>query len=196
MLKSIHEPLDTLINKPDVGSRFCKSKAEDAKLLCHNMQLGSLMTGLHSAGMMPIPRPEEYRGSVYDLQELLVNVNVMGYKTPGLMPHQDIHSSCGIGHLTLIEEVMGLPGKLSDHTLTELQLRGMKCRTFSRDLFSGVIHGYDDVDVDLDLRSNQTYFRQRDEDLIEEYTQGSIGQGMIVPEITVEVFEAPAPKME
>lgn len=199
LLNAVREPAETLIINPDAGSRFCKSKTKDpdAKNLCHNMQLGSLMTGLNTAGLLPVPRDEEYRGSVYDLEVKLTGVKVIGYKTPGALPHQDLHGGCGIGHLPLIKEIMDHPGKPSEHTISELKMRGMKCGTFSRDLFTGVVHGYDHVEATLDhLGSNQTYYRQREEDLVEEYPDGSAAYGMVVPEITIEVADTPAPNME
>lgn len=196
LLNAVHEPMATLVDRLDVGLRFCRSKAKDAKLLCHNMQLGSLMTELNGAGMLPVPRPEEYRGNVYDLESRLAKIRVLGYKTPGAMPHQDVHSGCGIGHLSLIKEIMDHPAKPSDMTIRELQVRAMQCGTFSRDLFAGVVGSYDTADISMDLRSNQTFYRQRDEDLVEEYPSGYNGYGMVVPEITVEVFDSPAPITE
>lgn len=193
LLNTVREPADTLISNPELGSRFCKSKSKDAKLLCHNMQLGSLMTGLNSAGLLPVPRAEEYRGNVYDLETKLSTVKVMGYKTAGALPHQDPHASCGIDHKSLIKEIMEHPGKPSDLTIGELRINGMKCGTFGRDLYAGVIPGFDGVGTGMDLRSNHAYYRQREEDLVEEYLV--VSSDLNVPAIIVDA-PASAPGME
>ncbi|KAK4199261.1 hypothetical protein QBC40DRAFT_149107, partial [Triangularia verruculosa] len=133
--QSIDQPLQDLIK----GSRIhCRSKDANAEVkeACCCQQLGSIISGLTTSGMIPFPDPKTYKGSVMNLVHQLEKLRPMRYKVPGVAPHLDTHQMCGIRHLDAINKVAAEPIRLTAQLFYDFKRRGEKTGVFSKELYS------------------------------------------------------------
>ncbi|KAK5662296.1 hypothetical protein OQA88_8202 [Cercophora sp. LCS_1] len=117
--------------------KFCRSTdgSIDIKHQCQFQQLGSLMSGLMSADLMPVPSAESYKGSVHDLANKVNKIKVTRFKVPGVVPHQDTHSGCGIGHKEAVVDAMPSMVQLKGELIQELKGRAKRSGAYNSDLF-------------------------------------------------------------
>ena len=161
MLSAISTSFQELLDAPHQHSlKLCRGKnaTDDIKEQCQLQQLGSVISGLTAAGLMPLPDPKKYSGSVKELAKKLESVKVAHYRMPGIKPHQDVHSNCSIKHMQVVNDGMKAPIYLGDELIRELKLRSQKSGAYSNKLFRGLkesIPGHIE-----DLRRDDTHFKQ------------------------------------
>lgn len=163
---AIEIPFQQLLNGPrDTSKKFCRAidAADETKEQCQLLQLGSLMSGLTMAGLLPVPKAETYRGSVIDLAKKILGIKLAHFKIPGIRPHQDAHHSCGIQHEKAVEDAMPSMIQMRGQLIRELRLRARKSGAYSKDLFTEVMkmEEQDPSSVaDYDLRRDITHYKQ------------------------------------
>ena len=137
-MKAINQPLQELMSGGKERTiKFCRAKGahEDLKESCQLQQLGSLVSGLTTVGLLPFPAPEEYRGSVVDLAEKVWAVKVARFRIPGTPPHMDSHINCGINHNEALKRIMCKDAQLNGDIIRQLRIRAHKSGAFSEELF-------------------------------------------------------------
>lgn len=76
------------------GIRYCKVGGLEVSQ-CQSMMFSSVMRGLMSTGLSPIPAAGQYKGSIVDLQLFLSNMAFEEYKGIGWAPHKS-HAKCNL----------------------------------------------------------------------------------------------------
>jgi hypothetical protein len=95
ILDTVKKPIDALIyGEHGTDGSYCKV-GKDSKA-CEIMMLGSSIPGLAKAGLFPVPEPEKFTGSLYDLQDKLNAVETIPYIGKDWMPHMS-HDNCDLG---------------------------------------------------------------------------------------------------
>ncbi|KAK3349622.1 hypothetical protein B0T25DRAFT_610517 [Lasiosphaeria hispida] len=138
LIPAIDIPFQELLTAPAENVlKFCKSKdaTDDIKEQCQLQQLGSLLSGLTVARLMPLPSPEKYNGSVSELAGKLEKIKVGHFKLPNTKPHSDTHSKCGIHHKQAVADAMPAFVQLSGKIIQQLKTRAEKSGAFSNELF-------------------------------------------------------------
>jgi hypothetical protein len=110
----------------------------ELKQSCQHLQLGSLMSALAAAGLLPFPKASEYRGSVADLAEKVRAIKVARFKLPGVPPHLNGHNNCGIEHEEAVDSAMREDAHLTPEVINRLKLRAQKSGAFSPELFQSL----------------------------------------------------------
>ncbi|KAK3381956.1 hypothetical protein B0H63DRAFT_476982 [Podospora didyma] len=161
-----HELMD--VTKP--ASDFCRSKdaTDDTKQACRYQQLGSLFGELTKAGLVPIPKAADYKGSATDLATKVANVKVICFKIPGSAPHLDSHWNCGIKNKEKAEAAISGNAPPSAQLIQQLKDRAEKSGAYSDVMF------YDFKEIEErdpspdpmdDLHSDDTHYKQGDDDV-------------------------------
>ncbi|KAK1754248.1 hypothetical protein QBC47DRAFT_429921 [Echria macrotheca] len=129
-LKNSYEQL--VMVTPEDSTKFCLAKGADdtIKEQCQVQQLGSLINGLTWAGLMPIPSPETYQGTVSELSAKIRGMKILYYKVPGSKPHQDFHINCGGKHKEAVTEATPSTVKLDSELIVELKSRAYRCGAY------------------------------------------------------------------
>ncbi|KAK4034859.1 hypothetical protein C8A01DRAFT_38683 [Parachaetomium inaequale] len=140
IVRAIEEPLRELMSGDKDNLKFCRTKDANLELKqsCQHLQLGSLMSALATAGLLPFPKASEYRGSVADLAEKVRAIKVARFKLPGVPPHLDGHNNCGIEHEEAVDSAMREDAQLTPEVINQLKLRAQKSGAFSRELFQSL----------------------------------------------------------
>ncbi|KAK0707707.1 hypothetical protein B0H67DRAFT_495276 [Lasiosphaeris hirsuta] len=166
LIPGISIPFQELLAAP-MGNvlKFCKAKdaSDDIKEQCQLQQLGSLLSGLTGAGLMPLPNPDKYNGSVCELAGKLEKIKVGHFKLPNTKPHSDTHSKCGSHHKQAVADAMPPLVQLSGKIIQELKIRAEKSGAFSIELFQD-LRDMEERDPSPepkeDLAVNGTHFKQ------------------------------------
>ncbi|KAL2257538.1 hypothetical protein VTK26DRAFT_9507 [Humicola hyalothermophila] len=165
--EAITRPLQQLMENGNkqTNLKFCRSKDahDELKRACQLQQLGSLVSGLTAAGLLPFPRADEYRGSVAVLVQKVKDIKIVRFRLPGTPPHMDSHINCGINHKESVNVIMGGEIHLSGSVIRQLRIRALKSGAFCGELFRDLekIEGQDAGSHPVeDLRRNILYYKQ------------------------------------
>ncbi|KAK4150650.1 hypothetical protein C8A00DRAFT_46006 [Chaetomidium leptoderma] len=156
IVQAIDEPLRELMSGNNDTWKFCRSKDTnvDLKQSCQHQQLGSLVSALSIAGLLPFPTAQEYPGSVATLAEKVRAIKVIRFKLPNTLPHLDGHINCGINHEEAVDSTMGEDVHLTEAVIRQLRLRAEKSGALITD-------GVEDASTILeDLRLDCVHFKQ------------------------------------
>lgn len=105
ILRTLNDSYDFLINPENLSQRrFCVSVSHHRE--CNQKLLGSLVTGLVSQSLYPIPKPENFRGRVGDLARTILAMDMRGLYFPGLAPHEQRHGLCKLGLEDVAKEML------------------------------------------------------------------------------------------
>lgn len=120
-----------------IKAKYCRTKNTDAEVResCQHQQLGSLVSALSSAGLLPFPNADKYHGSVAALAKTALAIKVTRYKVPGVAPHLDCHSNCGINHMEAVNTAMREEIRLGGEVIQQLALRARKSGAAVAELF-------------------------------------------------------------
>jgi hypothetical protein len=174
IVRAIDEPLRELMTGSKDALKFCRSKdtSVELKQSCQHQQLGSLISGLSAAGLLPFPTANDYRGSVAALAEKVRAVKVIRFKLPGTPAHLDGHINCGIEHQNAVAKTMGEDANLTNGITDQLKLRAQKSGAFTPELFKAVKHSEGRASspgsILEDLRLDNVHFKQVTDDAVSE----------------------------
>jgi hypothetical protein len=137
IVRAIDEPLRELMRGDKEAMDYCRAKDADMELKqsCQHLQLGSLMTSLSIASLLPFPIAKEYRGSVADLAKMVRALKVARFKLPGTPPHLDSHCNCGIDYEEMVDGVMREKAQLPVDVINQLKFHARKSGAFRPELF-------------------------------------------------------------
>lgn len=182
ILPVVSGPLQDMLDaSPSSTAKFCRANVgEETKEQCQLIASASLMRGLVGAGLMPVPKPEEYTGSVDELAKKLLGLKVAHYKLPGAKPHQDSHHNCGIQHAEAIKAAMAQDVELSGVFIQALKERAKKSGAFTQELFKDLKPMEDrnpSPIPDEDLRSDVVHYKQEEDfdGAVDYYADGNTG---------------------
>ncbi|KAK0644174.1 hypothetical protein B0T16DRAFT_392570 [Cercophora newfieldiana] len=165
IIDSINGPLEALMGSPWDIFEFCRSKdaPDHTKEQCQLQQLGSLLKGLKTSGLTPLPEAEEYKGSAQNLAAKVKAIKVAHFKLPNVQPHQDTHGSCGIQHSQAIDGALSKTVQLTGYFVQELKDRAKRCGAFN----GGLFHELKEMEErnpspipEEDLREDGAHFKQ------------------------------------
>ncbi|KAK3292355.1 uncharacterized protein B0H64DRAFT_365203 [Chaetomium fimeti] len=166
IVRAIGEPLQGLMSGDNETLDYCRSKDGDMglKQACQHLQLGSLMTSLATARLLPFPAAKEYKGSVADLAKMVRAIKVSRFKLPGIPPHLDSHTSCGIDYEEVVDGVMREKVRLTVDIVNQLKLHAQKCGAVGPETFQDLEHLDGEVasseSILKSLRLNPVHFTQ------------------------------------
>jgi hypothetical protein len=163
IVQAVNGPLQELMGGNKNTAKFCRSKDPNVELKqsCEYQQLGSLVSGLSAAGLLPFPTAGEYRGSVVALAAKVWAIKINRFKLPGTPPHLDGHHMCGINHKETVESAMKEDVKLTSGIIEELNIRGLKSGAFVPNLFKDCEgEAKTPLAIHRDLRLNSVYYKQ------------------------------------
>jgi hypothetical protein len=185
IVAAIEVPLKELMG--GIKAKYCRTKNPDAEVResCQHQQLGSLVNGLSSAALLPFPSADKYHGSVAALAETVLALKVTRYKVPGVAPHQDCHSNCGIKHVEAVNSALREDIRLDKEVVQQLGLRARKSGAPVAELFRDM-EGTDgrrtSPPVAENLRLDRVHYKQ--------VIQGRVSGDDVAKEIKVEDPEA------
>ena len=166
VVSTVHDPLRKLMRGDKETLGYCRAKDADADLKqsCWHLQIGSLMTGLATAQLLPFPTAKEYKGSVADLAEMVRAIKVARFKLPGTPPHLDNHCNCGIDYEEMVDSVMREKVQLTVDIIRQLKFHAHKSGAFRPELFQD-LEGPDGHEVSAELmmkelRLSLVHFKQ------------------------------------
>lgn len=130
-LKKLMEPLqkarDSLMGETDDGADYCKSTTGHDE--CNEKILGSLLFSLRRQGLVPIPIPAEYTGTVSVLAVKVSEMDIRGLYVPMLTPTRQLHSLCKLSQDKVAKDILGcktyLP--LYDNLVEHMVLSVRRC---------------------------------------------------------------------
>lgn len=136
----------------------------EMKQSCQHQQLGSLVSALSTAGLLPFPTAEEYCGSVASLAEKVRALRIVRFRLPNTPPHLDSHSNCGINHKEAVDCAMGEAARLPGDIVQQLEFRARKSGAYSPELFKDIkdTEGCSASPVSMfeGMRLDHVYFKQ------------------------------------
>ncbi|KAK3906075.1 hypothetical protein C8A05DRAFT_12173 [Staphylotrichum tortipilum] len=163
VVQAVNGPLQELMGSSKNTSKFCRTKDTngDLKQACEYQQLGSLVSGLSAADLLPFPTAAEYRGSVVALAAKVWAIKINRFKLPGTPPHLDAHNTCGINHKEAVESAMKEDVRLISAIIEELNVRGLKSGAFVPNFFKDCENeAKTPLAIHRDLRLNGVYYKQ------------------------------------
>ncbi|KAK4187437.1 hypothetical protein QBC35DRAFT_384882, partial [Podospora australis] len=171
LISAFDKPVTQLLHEGlEKTYQYCRSReaSNEVKESCQLQQLGSLMSGLTAARLLPFPKPSTYKGSVSEIIKKLESVRVVRYKVPGVSPHNDSHINCGIESKAVIREVLLADAcPISKKLIGELQRRGEMSGVYKEENLdelksSAVTDGNDDSETLSadDFAQNAVCFKQ------------------------------------
>ena len=163
VIQAINGPLQELMDNTKNTSKFCRTKDNNVepKQSCAYQQLGSLVSGLSAAGLLPFPAAVDYHDSVVALAAKVWAIKINRFKLPGTPPHLDAHNTCGINHKEAVESAMKEDVHLTSGIIEELNVRGLKSGAFVPNLFKDCeSEAKPPLAIHRDLRLNAVYYKQ------------------------------------
>ncbi|KAK4133740.1 hypothetical protein BT67DRAFT_423041, partial [Trichocladium antarcticum] len=136
--KSIDGLLQNLMAGANTGYiQFCRANGahEQTRESCQLQQIGSLVSGLTAVGMLPVPDPGQYLGSVADMIGKVCTIKVSRFRDPGATPYWNDHQSCGLQLVEAVSSVVCSDAKLGAEIIRQLASRACKYGTFNLEHF-------------------------------------------------------------
>lgn len=136
--KSINGLLQNLMAGANTGYfQFCRANGahEQTRESCQLQQIGSLVSGLTAVGMLPVPGPGQYLGSVADMIGKVCTIKVSHFRDPGAAPYWNDHQTCGLQLVEALSSVVCSDAKLGAEIIQQLASRACRYGIFNVEHF-------------------------------------------------------------